>query len=234
MASTMSLSATTKGNTSTSTMELENNIVVNSLDEDDKKKSDDIILTGKEGRELFNTSETTLTVPRKLALESVLLKNALEGKESEIITVPDVSLKTLKKVFEFLEYNSHHKLLPIETPLKCNHFPELVSDIWYSNYMDIPNQEIFDLLAAANFMDIPMLLQLVCAKIASITLGKTPKEIRIYFNIPKGAEEEDDDDEEKEMEQGDEGNEEEEEKEEKEGGKEGKGKKGEEKKKRKL
>ena len=42
---------------------------------------------------------------------------------------------------------------------------------------------LFELILAANFMDIKMLLDLACAKVASMIKGKSPEEIRKTFNI---------------------------------------------------
>ena len=39
------------------------------------------------------------------------------------------------------------------------------------------------LLQAANYMDIKPLLDLTCAKVASMIKGKTPEQIRKTFNI---------------------------------------------------
>ena len=42
---------------------------------------------------------------------------------------------------------------------------------------------LFELILAANYMDIKMLLDLSCAKVASMIKGKSPEEIRKTFNI---------------------------------------------------
>jgi S-phase kinase-associated protein 1 len=53
-----------------------------------------------------------------------------------------------------------------------------------SKFIDIDDLEgIFDLIMAANYLDIKSLLDLSCAKIATLIRGKTPEEIRKTFNI---------------------------------------------------
>ena len=42
---------------------------------------------------------------------------------------------------------------------------------------------LFELILAANYMDIKSLLDLTCAKVASMIKGKSPEQIRILFNI---------------------------------------------------
>lgn len=42
---------------------------------------------------------------------------------------------------------------------------------------------LFELILAANYMDIKYLLDLTCAKVASMIKGKTPDQIRKTFGI---------------------------------------------------
>lgn len=53
-----------------------------------------------------------------------------------------------------------------------------------SKFIDIDDLEVvFDIIMAANYLDIKSLLDLSCAKIATLIRGKTPEEIRKTFNI---------------------------------------------------
>jgi S-phase kinase-associated protein 1 len=54
---------------------------------------------------------------------------------------------------------------------------------WYANFVYIDQEKLFELILAANFMDIKPLLDLTCAAVASLIKGKTPEEIRKTFNI---------------------------------------------------
>ena len=44
--------------------------------------------------------------------------------------------------------------------------------------MDVDQELLFELILAANYMDIKPLLDLTCATVASMIKGKTPEEIR--------------------------------------------------------
>ncbi len=59
---------------------------------------------------------------------------------------------------------------------------EIVQE-WYSTYVAVEQDVLFELILAANFMDIKPLLDLTCASVASMIKGKTPEEIRKTFNI---------------------------------------------------
>jgi len=67
-------------------------------------------------------------------------------------------------------------------PLKSANMAEVVQE-WYSNFVSIDQEILFELILAANYMDIKPLLDLTCATVASMIKGKTPEEIRKTFNI---------------------------------------------------
>ncbi len=57
---------------------------------------------------------------------------------------------------------------------------------WYANFIldaGVTQDVLFDLILAANFLDIKPLLELSCATVASLIDRKTPEEIRTLFNI---------------------------------------------------
>ena len=59
---------------------------------------------------------------------------------------------------------------------------EIVQE-WYAHFVAVEQDVLFELILAANFMDIKPLLDLTCASVASMIKGKTPEEIRKTFNI---------------------------------------------------
>jgi len=54
---------------------------------------------------------------------------------------------------------------------------------WDADFVDVDQELLFELILAANYMDIKPLLDLTCAKVASMIKGKTPEQIRKTFNI---------------------------------------------------
>ena len=59
---------------------------------------------------------------------------------------------------------------------------DVVSE-WFANFVNLDQEVLFELILAANFMDIKSLLELSCAKVASLIKGKTIQETRKFFNI---------------------------------------------------
>ncbi|KAF9393097.1 E3 ubiquitin ligase complex SCF subunit scon-3 [Mortierella sp. AD011] len=51
------------------------------------------------------------------------------------------------------------------------------------NFMKIDQEMLFEIILAANYLDIRPLLDAGCKTVANIIKGKTPEEIRTAFNI---------------------------------------------------
>jgi|ERR1712224_420359 S-phase kinase-associated protein 1 len=88
----------------------------------------------------------------------------------------------LAKVIEFMRHYSEEKMMEIEKPLKSSNMTEVVQ-AWYAEFVNVEQETLFELILAANYMNIAPLLDLTCATVASLIKGKTPDEIRRTFNI---------------------------------------------------
>ena len=67
-------------------------------------------------------------------------------------------------------------------PLKSVDLKEVVP-AWDAEFVDVDQEMLFELILAANFMDVKPLLDLTCAKVATMIKNKQPEEIRRTFNI---------------------------------------------------
>jgi S-phase kinase-associated protein 1 len=67
-------------------------------------------------------------------------------------------------------------------PLKSTDMHQVVPK-WDADFIDLDHNTLFEVVLAANYMDIQPLLNLGCAKVASLLKDKTPEEIRKTFNI---------------------------------------------------
>ncbi|KAL4202391.1 hypothetical protein AMTRI_Chr02g220790 [Amborella trichopoda] len=56
-------------------------------------------------------------------------------------------------------------------------------NVWDSKFVNVDTDTLYDLIVAANFLDIPDLMDLACQTAANMIKGKTPEEIRKTFNI---------------------------------------------------
>lgn len=54
---------------------------------------------------------------------------------------------------------------------------------WDREFMQVEQEMLFDIILAANYMDINALLDMGCKTVADMIKGKSPEEIRKTFNI---------------------------------------------------
>ena len=88
----------------------------------------------------------------------------------------------LEKVIDFCKYLKDHQAPEIEKPLKSNDMASVV-DPWYADYINLEQEVLFELIMASNYLDIKPLLELSCAKVATLIKNKSIQEIRKFFNI---------------------------------------------------
>ena len=131
---------------------------------------------------LCNDGEV-VEVPQNVAEKSVLIKGLIEdsGVEEEI-PLPQVKKAVLEKIIVFCERLLDHQPPEIDKPLSHSDMAQVV-DQWHADYINLEQEELFELVMAANYLDIKPLLELSCAKVASQIKNKSVVEIRKYFNI---------------------------------------------------
>lgn len=56
-------------------------------------------------------------------------------------------------------------------------------DPWDKDFCDVDQPTLFELILAANYLDIKPLLDVTCKTVANMIKGKTPEEIRKTFHI---------------------------------------------------
>ncbi|QCD82096.1 SKP1-like protein 1A [Vigna unguiculata] len=112
-----------------------------------------------------------------VALESQTIKHMIEDDCADSgIPLPNVTSKILAKVIEYckkhVEATSADEK-PTEDELKA----------WDADFVKVDQATLFDLILAANYLNIKNLLDLTCQTVADMIKGKTPEEIRKTFNI---------------------------------------------------
>lgn len=136
---------------------------------------------------LVSQEGDSFEVPVKVAKMSELCKTMIDeetddSNETQEIPLPNVKNNVLSKVIEFCQHYKEDAMTEIEKPLKSANMFEVVQE-WYANFVQVEQELLFELILAANYMDIKPLLDLTCATVASMIKGKTPEEIRKTFNI---------------------------------------------------
>ncbi|RVW38586.1 SKP1-like protein 1A [Vitis vinifera] len=112
-----------------------------------------------------------------VAVESQTIKHMIEdGCADNAIPLPNVTSKILAKV---IEYCKKH----VESPKAEEHAVNDELKAWDADFVKVDQATLFDLILAANYLDIKSLLDLTCQTVADMIKGKTPEEIRKTFNI---------------------------------------------------
>eukprot|EP00127_Corallochytrium_limacisporum_P001721 Clim_evm58s77 gene=Clim_evmTU58s77 len=123
-------------------------------------------------------------VPASVACKSVTIKNMLEdlGTEDEAtpVPLPNVSGTILDKV---IQYCKHHKddVTPADEDDVRNKNDD--TDPWDTEFCRVDQGTLFELILAANYLDIKPMLDLTCKTVAQMIKGKKAEEIRKTFNI---------------------------------------------------
>ncbi|KAL8843131.1 MAG: hypothetical protein Q9170_000261 [Blastenia crenularia] len=143
-----------------------------------ESKSKDITLQSSDG--------TPITVARDIAERSILVKNMIEdiGEEAmeEAIPIPNVNEPVLRKV---VDWCTHHRADPPATAEDESDSRKKTTDIdeWDQKFMQVDQEMLFEIILAANYLDIKPLLDVGCKTVANMIKGKSPEEIRKTFNI---------------------------------------------------
>ncbi|KIW21732.1 E3 ubiquitin ligase complex SCF subunit sconC [Cladophialophora immunda] len=121
-----------------------------------------------------------------VAERSILIKNAVgdlgKGAMEEVIPIPNVEAAVLKKV---IEWCTHHQTDPPTTGEDDKDPRKKTPDIneWDQKFMQVDQEMLFNIILAANYLDIKPLLDTGCKTVANMIKGKSPEEIRQTFNI---------------------------------------------------
>lgn len=84
--------------------------------------------------------------------------------DSNFIPLSSITSTTFQKILEYCQ---------LETE------PESAQDF----FMNVDQYLVFDLILAANYLNIQSLLDQSCKHVASMIAGKTPQQIREHFNL---------------------------------------------------
>lgn len=143
-----------------------------------EKKSSIVKLVSVDGekfdvdREVINKSTTIRTLLQDLGLE--------EGGEEEI-PLTNVNGAILRKVIHWCTYHKSDPEPAEDTDTSEKRTDDIPS--WDTEFLKVDQGTLFELILAANYLDIKGLLDVSCKTVANMIKGKSPEEIRRTFNI---------------------------------------------------
>ncbi|KAI4462899.1 skp1 [Holotrichia oblita] len=122
----------------------------------------------------------------EIAKCSVTIKTMLEDlgmdeEEEDSVPLPNVNSAILKKVIQWATYHKDDPPPPEDDENKEKRTDDISS--WDADFLKVDQGTLFELILAANYLDIKGLLDVTCKTVANMIKGKTPEEIRKTFNI---------------------------------------------------
>merc|ERR1712226_396566 len=107
-----------------------------------------------------------------------------DEEDEEEIPLPNVSSVILQKIIQWvthlLENNEHE-----EDAIENNENKDEAISTWDTDFLNVDQKTLCDLILAANYLDIPELLDLGIRTVANRIRGKTTQDIRDMFKIKK-------------------------------------------------
>jgi S-phase kinase-associated protein 1 len=141
---------------------------------------------------LTSKDKKEFTLPRGFACISTLIKTSLENDDkADEVPVLGVTGATLELVINYAKEHKGVEPPIIEKPLRSKVMKDVCPCAWDADFIDAiapARQQLYDLILAANYMDIKSLLHLGCAKVASLIKGQPLEKIKeILDPSPKKA-----------------------------------------------
>ncbi|XP_037893763.1 S-phase kinase-associated protein 1-like [Glossina fuscipes] len=129
--------------------------------------------------EIFNTDAQVAKCSG--TIKTMLEDCGMESGGNVIVPLPNVNSEILRQVIIWANY---HKDDP--QPTEDDEDKEKQSDdisLWDAEFLKVDQDTLFELILAANYLDIKGLLDIACKTVANMIKGKTSAEIRKTFNI---------------------------------------------------
>lgn len=134
---------------------------------------------------LQSSDKEIFEVDVEIAKASATIKTMLDdlgmSEEEEIVPLPVVNSTILKKIITWATYHKDDPVVAEEDDTKDKRTDDISS--WDADFLKVDQGTLFELILAANYLDIKGLLDLTCKTVANMIRGKTPEEIRKTFNI---------------------------------------------------
>uniref|UniRef100_A0A6U3SS37 SKP1 component dimerisation domain-containing protein n=1 Tax=Ditylum brightwellii TaxID=49249 RepID=A0A6U3SS37_9STRA len=115
--------------------------------------------------------------------DSEEVAGAENSSNIELSITGKIKTRVLRKVCDFLtHYVTVEEMNTIETPFETDEIRKIVQE-WYANFINVERTLVFELVMAANFLNIQPLLRLSAMAVTFDITGRPADEIRTIFNI---------------------------------------------------
>ncbi|KAG2644915.1 SKP1-like protein 1A [Panicum virgatum] len=136
---------------------------------------------------LISCDKENFVVDESVAKESRTILHMIEdGCTDNGIPVPNVNAKILAKVIEYCKKHVAARRgadADAAEPTAATNKADDDLKAFDADFVNVDQSTLFELILAANYLDIKGLLDLTCQTVADMIKGKTPEDIRKTFNI---------------------------------------------------
>jgi hypothetical protein len=136
---------------------------------------------------LISKNNESFTISFEHAKLSEVIQTAFAPNETDPELPVDISSSILKAVIEYLVLCKGEKPPKIDQPLRSKNMAEITT-AEQAKFIDSfleqhSKKELYDLISAANFLQIESLLHLGCAKVAALIKGEPLDKIKDILKI---------------------------------------------------
>ena len=122
-----------------------------------------------------------LAIARKsITIKTMIEDLKLEENDENLVPLPNLTSQVLKMIIEWCTYHKDEPAPPEVEETKGN---GVVITTWDHDFLEVDQSKLFELVLAANFLDIKGLIKIGCKTIANMIGEKSPEDIRKSFNI---------------------------------------------------
>ena len=138
---------------------------------------------------LLASDGQAFAVAPEVACLSQTIKGLLEdaANPEDRIPLPNVVGKVLALVLEYctrhVAFAARKKEAEDRSDAATLEAVAEEANAWEAEFLAVDDAVLFDLILAANYLDIKALLDITCQKVATMLKGKSPEEIREKFGI---------------------------------------------------
>lgn len=118
-------------------------------------------------------------------IKDMLENGMIVEDEDEEVPLPNVKSSVLRKVWEWAEHHKDDKPKDEDNRPKDDNNKKKEDTIseWDAEFLNVDHSTLFDLILAANYLNIKGLLEVTTKNLASMMKGKSAEAIRNIFNI---------------------------------------------------
>ncbi|XP_058458462.1 S-phase kinase-associated protein 1-like [Malaya genurostris] len=113
---------------------------------------------------------------------STMLEDAgIKLTDGEVIPLPNVNSAIFRKLLEWVEHHKHDHC----GPSAAEELNQRADDIsrWDRAFLNVDQRTLFQIMLAANYLDMKALVAVTCKTVANMIEGKTVEQIRSTFHI---------------------------------------------------